>query len=115
MIDFQNFDILNNAHGLTCSFARDGELLTVKLSGIFNADAADVVRDKILSTIDGAHEVIFDLEGLEYITWAGMRILLAALKKITAQGGTLTLRHVGARVREILDVTGFVQIFNVEA
>lgn len=73
------------------------------------------MKNEILSTLDGAKAVTFDLDGLEYISSSGLRILVAALKKVRAGGGTMTIKHVGEQVREVFDMTGFTQIFNVEA
>ena len=88
--------------------------MTIKLSGKLNTNAALEVKDKILSALDGAQKVTFDLDGLEYISSLGLRILVAAMKQLKAQGGDMTLLNVGNQVREVLDITGFVQIFNVE-
>ena len=96
------------------SSVRDKNNLTLKISGKLNTDAANSSKNKILSALDGAEQVIFDLRGLEYISSSGLRILVAALKKIRAQGGTMTVKHVSEQVREVLDMTGFAQIFNVE-
>ena len=105
----------SEAHGLNFSARHDGERLTVKLSGKLNTDAANAMKDKILSALDGAKDVTFDLSGLEYISSSGLRILVAALKKVRAGGGDMTVKNVGKQVREVLDMTGFAQIFNVEA
>lgn len=102
-------------HGLNFSVQRHDDRLTVKLSGKLNTDAANVMKNKILSTLDGSKEITFDLDGLEYISSSGLRILVAALKKVRAQGGTMTIKNVGEQVRDVLDMTGFAQIFNVEA
>ena len=64
--------------------------------------------------LDGVKEATFDLNGLEYISSAGLRILIASMKKVRAQGGTMTLKNVGNQVMEVLDMTGFAQIFNLE-
>lgn len=104
----------SSAHGLNFSAQRDGERLTLKLSGRLNTDAANVIKGEILSALDVAHKVTFDLDGLEYISSAGLRILVTALKKVRAQGGTMTLINVDEQVRGVLNMTGFAQIFNVE-
>ncbi len=88
--------------------------LTIKLSGKLNTDAANSSKDEILSALDGAEKVLFDLSGLEYISSSGLRILVAAFKKVKAAGGTMTIKNVGEQVREVLEMTGFAQIFNVE-
>ncbi|MBR1645448.1 MAG: anti-sigma factor antagonist [Selenomonadaceae bacterium] len=102
-------------HGLKISFERLKKSLTVAMSGKLNTDAANWAKNNILSALDGAQEVVFDLNGLEYISSSGLRILIAALKKIRAQGGNMTIKNVGEQVKEVLDMTGFAQIFNVEA
>ena len=104
-----------NAQEFNFSYERDEEILTVKLSGKLNTDAANSFRNEILSTFDGAQKVIFDLNGLEYISSSGLRILVMAMKKIRAQNGEMSIKNVGEQVKEVLDMTGFAQIFNVEA
>ena len=102
-------------HGLKISFERLKKSLTVTMSGKLDTDAAIWVGKSVLTALDGAEKIIFDLNGLEYISAAGLRILIEALKKVKAQGGTMTLKNIGEQVREVLDMTGFAQIFNVEA
>ncbi len=96
------------------SSERDGNNLTVKLSGKLNTNTANSAKNEILSMLDGVNNAVFDLDGLEYISSSGLRILIAAMKKIRAQGGNMTLKNICEQVREVLDMTGFIQIFNVE-
>lgn len=99
---------------LDVSIQRHDKNLMIKLSGKLNTNAALEVKEKILSALDGANKVTFDLDGLEYISSAGLRIFVAAMKQLKTQGGEMNLLNVGKQVREVLDITGFVQIFNVE-
>lgn len=101
-------------HDLKFSFERLEKSLTISLSGKLNTDSANQSRENILSALDGAEKIIFDLNGLEYISSSGLRILIAAFKQIKGQGGLMTIKHVGAQVCEVLDMTGFIQIFNME-
>lgn len=96
------------------SIQRHDTTLTIKLSGKLNTNAALEVKEKILSALDGAQKVTFDLDGLEYISSSGLRIFVAAMKQLKTQGSDMKLLNVGKQVREVLDMTGFVQIFNVE-
>lgn len=100
--------------GLKLSFERLGKDLTISLSGKLNTDAANQSRENILAALDGMEKVFFDLNGLKYISAAGFRILVAAFKKVKAQGGSMIIKNVAAQVKEVLDMTGFAQIFNVE-
>ena len=95
------------------SSKRAGNNLTLKISGKLNTDSANSAKNEILSMLDGAQNATFDLNGLEYISSAGLRILIAAMKKIRAQGGTMTVKNVGEQVRSVLEMTGFAEIFNL--
>ena len=57
--------------------------------------------------------VVIDLAGVPYMSSAGLRLLLAAHKKMVAKGGELQIAHVQADVREVLDITGFSDILNL--
>lgn len=102
-----------NVHDVKISSVRDGENLTLKLSGKLNTDSANFAKNEILSALDGVKKLTFDLNGLEYISSSGLRILIAAMKKIRAQGGKMTVKNVGEQVREVLEMTGFAEIFNL--
>ena len=95
------------------SSTRDGDNLTIKISGKLNTDSSNAAKNEILSMLDGVKNLTLDLNGLEYIASSGLRILIAAMKKIRAQGGTMTVKNVGEQVREVLEMTGFAQIFNL--
>ncbi len=107
------YNPVENVHDVKISSVRDGEKLTLKLSGKLNTDSANFAKNEILSALDGVKNLTFDLNGLEYISSSGLRILIAAMKKIRAQGGDMTVKNVGEQVREVLEMTGFAQIFNL--
>ena len=107
------YNPVENVHDVKISSVRDGEKLTLKLSGKLNIDSANFAKNEILSALDGVKNLTFDLNGLEYISSSGLRILIAAMKKIRAQGGDMTVKNVGEQVREVLNMTGFAQIFNL--
>ena len=96
------------------SSQRAENALTIKISGKLNTDSANSAKNEVLSLLDGVKDLTFDLNGLEYISSSGLRILIAALKKIKAQGGAVKIKNAGVQVREVLDMTGFAQIFNME-
>lgn len=103
-----------NFRDVEISSERDGENLTVKISGKLDTNSANAANKEILSMLDGVKNLTFDLNGLEYISSSGLRILIAAMKKIRKQGGDMTVKNVSEQVREVLNMTGFAQIFSVE-
>ena len=103
-----------NFRDVEISSERDGENLTVKISGKLDTNSANAANKEILSMLDGVKNLMFDLNGLEYISSAGLRILIAAMKKIRKQGGDMVVKNVNKQVKEVLEMTGFAQIFSVE-
>ena len=91
---------------------REGKALTVALSGRLDSSTApDLEKQLDLTDTD---KLVFDLAGLEYISSAGLRILLASMKAMDRQG-EMTVRHVQPAVMELFTVTGFSQILTIEA
>ena len=63
--------------------------------------------------IDGINELVFDLEKLEYISSAGLRVLLATHKSLSKKGGMKVI-HVNDYIREIFEDVGFDEILDIE-
>ena len=87
--------------------------LTVALEGRLDTVTAPQLEGELRTAVNGVTELIFDLDGLEYISSAGLRVLLSAQKVMNKQG-SMTIRNVKPEIMEIFDVTGFVDILNIE-
>ena len=87
--------------------------LTVKVEGRLDTTTAPELEEELKSAIDEANELIFDLEGLEYLSSAGLRILLASQKKMTEKGG-MKVTNVNDVIMEIFEITGFSDILTIE-
>ena len=61
----------------------------------------------------GVTDLEFDFQDLEYLSSAGLRVLLAAQKTMNKQG-KMVIRHVNETIQEVLEVTGFVDILTIE-
>ncbi len=88
------------------------EKLTIRLDGRLDTTTAPELEKELKSSLDGVSELTLDLAGLEYISSAGLRVLLAAQKTMSLQG-ELKLVHVGETIMEIFEVTGFSDILNI--
>ena len=97
-------NILRNAENGKALFALEGRLDTV---------TAPDLEQALKDTLEGVTELTLDMEKLEYISSAGLRVLLAAQKKMNKQG-KMKLIRVGETIREIFEVTGFNEILTVE-
>lgn len=93
---------------------RDGNTLVVEAAGRLDTTTAPEFTDELNKSLtDDVTKLIIDFENLEYISSAGLRALLSAHKKMSAKDG-MTVRNVNDVVEEVLDVTGFLDILNVE-
>lgn len=93
---------------------KDGEKLKIALEGRLDTSSAPQL-EKELETLEGdVKELVFDIKYLDYVSSAGLRILLSAHKNMSRQG-SMVLRGANEIVMEIFEVTGFAGILNIEA
>ena len=89
-----------------------GSTLNVVLSGRLDTITAPQLEAELKVSLDGITELILDFQNLEYLSSAGLRVLLAAQKVMNRQG-TMTVMHVSDTVHEIFEVTGFIDILTI--
>ncbi len=87
--------------------------LSVALEGRLDTTTAPEFEDALNENIANVTELIIDLEKLEYISSAGLRVLLSAQKTMNKQG-SLVIRNSSDEIKEIFDVTGFSDILTIE-
>ena len=87
--------------------------LEVALSGRLDTMTAPELETTLKESLNGVSELILDFDKLEYISSAGLRVLLSAQKLMSKQGG-MKLLHVNETIMEIFEVTGFSDILTIE-
>ena len=87
--------------------------LTVALEGRLDTTTAPELEAALNGALEGVTELVMDFAKLEYISSAGLRVLLSAQKTMNKQGKMKVL-HVSADVMEIFEVTGFSDILTIE-
>ena len=92
---------------------QDGKDLTVALTGRLDTVTAPELESELASSLDDVENLVIDMTDLEYISSAGLRVLLTAQKTMN-QKGSMKLINVNETVMEIFDVTGFVDILTIE-
>lgn len=92
---------------------REGGTLTVEISGRVDTVTAPEFESSVMGDLDGVTDLIVDLSGLEYMSSAGLRVMLALYKVMTVQG-TMKVINVNDTISEIFEVTGFSDILNIE-
>ena len=91
----------------------DGSKLTMVLEGRLDTTTAPQLEKELEEALDKADALALDFSKLEYISSAGLRVLLSTQKVMNRKGG-MTIRHVNDVIMEIFEVTGFVDILNIE-
>jgi len=92
---------------------KNGSVLIIGLEGRLDTTTAPQLEESVNSNLAGVTELCFDMAKLEYISSAGLRVLLSAQKKMNAQG-KMILKNVSEEVVEVFEVTGFTDILTIE-
>ncbi|MCR4751907.1 MAG: STAS domain-containing protein [Eubacterium sp.] len=92
---------------------QDQDTLTIFLEGRLDTTTSPDLEEMLKGSLDGVTNLILDFEKLEYISSAGLRVLLSTQKVMNKQG-EMKLIHVRNEVIEIFEVTGFLDILTVE-
>lgn len=87
--------------------------ITITVEGRIDTKTAPELESIVKSEIESCSELVFDFEKLDYISSAGLRILLGA-QKIMVKKGTMKIVNVNDTVNEIFEITGFSYILNIE-
>ncbi len=98
---------------MTITKEQNGSALTLSLEGRLDTMTAPQLEAEISGMSTGITSLTLDFTSLEYISSAGLRVLLAAQKKMNTQG-EMTLIHVGDDIKEVFDITGFSDILTVK-
>ena len=87
--------------------------LTLKLRGRLDTSTAPELEGELKTCLEGVQSLTLDLKELEYISSAGLRVLLSAQKAMNKQG-SMVVRNVNPIVRDVFDITGFSDFLTIE-
>ena len=91
----------------------EGSTLTFSLVGRLDTTTSPYLEEALDTSLEGVTELIFDFSGLDYISSAGLRVLLSAQKRMNGQG-SMKLRYVNSTVNEVFEITGFSDFLTIE-
>ena len=91
----------------------DGTKLTLAVEGRLDTVTSPELDQELKDSLEGIEELVLDLTELQYISSAGLRVLLSAQKTMNKQG-TMLLTGVGETVMEVFEVTGFADILTIQ-
>lgn len=98
---------------LNLNKTRTDDSLTVTMEGRLDTTTAPQLESALKESLEGVTALTMDLEKLEYISSAGLRVLLSAQKTMNKQG-EMKIIHAGEAIMEIFEVTGFSDILTIE-
>ena len=98
---------------MTVNTISDGEKLTIEISGRLDTNTSPKLEAELKQSISSVKELVFDFSEVEYISSAGLRVLLAAQKVMNRQG-SMKLTGVRPEINEIFEITGFSDILTIE-
>ena len=91
----------------------NGSELTLTLTGRLDTTTAPQLEAEMKDRLSGVEHLVLDFAALDYLSSAGLRVLLAAQKQMNKQGD-MVVRHVNETIAEIFEVTGFGDILTIE-
>ena len=92
---------------------QEGSKLNISLVGRLDTVTSPQLQEVLDNSLDGVTVLAFDFAKLDYISSAGLRVLLATNKKMV-KAGKMIIRNVNDVVQEVFDMTGFADILNIE-
>ena len=98
---------------MTIEIKRNAEETTLEIVGRLDTTTAPALDKTITDDIAGTKHLILDLKGLEYISSAGLRVLLGSQKRMQ-QIGSMKVRNVCESVMDVFEMTGFADILVIE-
>ena len=98
---------------MTIEIKRTAEATTIELAGRLDTTTAPALDKTINEDIAGTTNLVLNVKGLEYISSAGLRVLLGAQKNLQ-KSGTMKLINVREEVMEVFEMTGFADILTIE-
>lgn len=98
---------------MTINKEKNGKEMLVKVEGRLDTTTAPELDKSLEGEFADIDKLVFDFDGLEYLSSAGLRSLLSAQKKM-AEHGSMVIRNVKEMINEIFEVTGFSDILTIE-
>ena len=92
---------------------KNGSSLDVKVTERLDTTTAPQLEKELSTQLEGVESLTLDFSELNYVSSAGLRVLLS-LQKIMNKQGEMVVRNVNENIMEVFDITGFVDVLNIE-
>lgn len=98
---------------MTINKVSDGGKLTISLEGRLDTVTAPQLDAEVKALSKTVTELVFDMENLEYVSSAGLRVIISA-QKIMNKQGSMVVKNASDEIKEVFDITGFSDILTIE-
>ncbi len=98
---------------MTITTNKNGGALTIALEGRLDTTTAPELDEMLKGSLEDVSDLTLDLEKLEYLSSAGLRVLLLAQKAMNKKG-KMVVKNVNDTIQEIFEITGFVEILTIQ-
>lgn len=98
---------------MTINETKNGSSLTISLEGRLDTTTSPEFETKLKESLAGITDLTLDFAKLDYISSAGLRVLLSAQKQMNKQG-TMVICNVNETINEVFEVTGFIDILTIQ-
>ena len=95
---------------MTINVERDFELVTLEITGRIDTTTAPNLQSVVNELSEYTKELVFNMSGVEYISSAGIRVLLGAYKKMNTNQGIMRIEKANDMVREVFEMTGLLEL-----
>ena len=99
---------------MTINVERDFELIILEITGRLDTTTAPNLETVVRELSEDTKELVFDMSEVEYISSAGIRVLLASYKKMNSNHGIMRVEKASDMVRDVFEMTGLSQMLEQE-
>jgi anti-sigma B factor antagonist len=92
---------------------QNGEIQVLKFEGNLDTNTSPKAQDALDKACEAGSKVLVDFSNLDYVSSAGLRVLLMTAKKLKSQSGQFHICNLNETVQEVFEISGFSSIFNV--
>ena len=99
---------------MTITKEQSAETLSFLLEGRLDTTTAPQLQAELIPEFDNARNIVLNFSKLDYVSSAGLRVLLVGEKTAKAKGGRMIITNVSEEIQEVFDMTGFAEILHIE-
>ena len=90
-----------------------GQVTLVEMAGDIDSNTAPQAQERILPLVQPAAKILLEMSGVEYMSSAGLRMLLSMYRQVSRQNGSIVLVGLAEEIKDTMSVTGFLNFFTI--